>query len=474
MAKVQWTDVKRPLGALLPNWPMAVGLGFSVVLITGLLLTSEEPIVDTSDPLAGRLEPDIDATLDTGSVDRLAAGIAQDAQRRADSVAAVRQQALQESTRRQRDERLRAAENERRYRDALGQLEVLRARPNQPTLDVGMTDALAGSADEAALLQVIRLEEIQRQSNAFRAPMVASSARGIGERAHVLDRPEIMASVPGGSVGRPAVPRRPVGAPGPPTRARPRTTPGVPPGVAATPGVAPLVQGPGAPLPVVGQVPPPANAQVPGQFGIGPRADGGLGSPGPVGVVVSPDDGSHYRLYEGTLIPAVLQTQLNGSFSGPLSAQVTRPVYSRDRQRILVPRGTIVLGTSGTVSGPFQGRLAIAFHRMVFPDGRWVLLDFAGLNSLGESSLKDLVDNHYLATFGTAGAIGMLAGFTAASSGSGEVRSAMSEQMASMALTMMQRFLNRPPDITIRAGHGVNVRLMSDVVIPDYAVWQAQ
>ena len=66
-------------------------------------------------------------------------------------------------------------------------------------------------------------------------------------------------------------------------------------------------------------------------------------------------------------------------------------------------------------------------------------------------------------------------GFSAASGNSdSNVRSAMSEQMASMALTMMQRFLNRPPEITIRAGHGVNVRLMSDVVIPDYAAWQAQ
>ena len=197
MANVQWTDVKRPLGALLPNWPMAVGLAFSAVLMVGLLLTSEDPVVDDSDPLAGRVEPDIEAPLDTGSVDRLAAEIAEDAQRRADSVAAVRQQALQESTRRQREERIRAAENERRYRDALGQLELLRSRPNQPTLDVGMTDALATSADEAALLQAIRLEEIQRQSNAFRAPMVASSARGIGERTHVLDRPEIRAAVPG-------------------------------------------------------------------------------------------------------------------------------------------------------------------------------------------------------------------------------------------------------------------------------------
>ena len=454
---------------------MAVGLAFSVVLMVGLLLTSEEPVVDDSDPLAGRVEPDIEAPLDTGSVDRLAAEIAEDAQRRADSVAAVRQQALQESTRRQREERIRAAENERRYRDALGQLELLRSRPNQPTLDVGMTDALATSADEAALLQAIRLEEIQRQSNAFRAPMVASSARGIGERTHVLDRPEIMAAVPGASLSRPPVPTPSFGAPGAPASSRRPRNPATGPGVMGASGVPPGVRGPGAPAPVVGQVAPPRDAPVSGQFGIGPRADGGLGAPGPVGVVVSPDDGSHYRLYEGTLIPAVLQTQLDGSFSGPLSAQVTRPVYSRDRQRILVPRGTIVLGTSGTVAGPFQGRLAIAFHRMVFPDGRWLLLDFAGLNSMGESSLKDLVNNHYLSTFGAAGAIGVLAGFSAASGNSdSNVRSAMSEQMASMALTMMQRFLNRPPEITIRAGHGVNVRLMSDVVIPDYAAWQAQ
>ena len=190
--------------------------------------------------------------------------------------------------------------------------------------------------------------------------------------------------------------------------------------------------------------------------------------------MVTPVDAPNYRLYEGTLIPAVLQTQIHGAFSGPISAHVTRHVYSEDRQRVLVPRGTRVLGTAGTVEGPFQDRLAVGFHRLIFPDGGWLLLNFAGLNSVGETSLKDLVNRHYVQTFGTVGAIGLLAGLTQSNTATtGGIRSGMSEQMAAMALSMMQRFLNRPPEVTIRAGHPVNVYLTSDVLFPPHATWQA-
>ena len=57
-----------------------------------------------------------------------------------------------------------------------------------------MTDNLAETSSEAEMREAIRMEELQRQNQAFRAPMVASSARGIGQEAHALDRPEITES----------------------------------------------------------------------------------------------------------------------------------------------------------------------------------------------------------------------------------------------------------------------------------------
>ena len=90
------------------------------------------------------------------------------------------------------------------------------------------------------------------------------------------------------------------------------------------------------------------------------------------------------RIHEGSFLEAVLVTQLSGDFPGPVLATVSVPFYSADRQRILIPRGSRVVGTSQAVANQDQSRLAVSFHRLLLPDGRWVSLEFHGLNQLGE------------------------------------------------------------------------------------------
>ena len=87
------------------------------------------------------------------------------------------------------------------------------------------------------------------------------------------------------------------------------------------------------------------------------------------------------RIPEGSFLEAVLVTQLSGDFPGPVLAVVSVPFYSADRQRVLVPRGARVIGTARAVSHPDQSRLAVSFHRLILPDGRWVSLEFHGLNN---------------------------------------------------------------------------------------------
>ena len=115
------------------------------------------------------------------------------------------------------------------------------------------------------------------------------------------------------------------------------------------------------------------------------------------------------RIHEGSFLEAALVTQLSGDFPGPVLAVVSVPFYSADRQRILVPRGTRVIGTAQAVSNQDQARLAVSFHRLIYPDGRWVSLEFHGLNQVGEGALKDQVNRHYFSMFAAVGAVGILA-----------------------------------------------------------------
>ena len=93
------------------------------------------------------------------------------------------------------------------------------------------------------------------------------------------------------------------------------------------------------------------------------------------------------RIHEGSFLEAVLVTQISGDFPGPVLAVVSVPFYSADRQRVLVPRGARVIATARAVANQDQSRLAVSFHRLILPDGRWVSLEFHGLNQLGAGAV---------------------------------------------------------------------------------------
>ena len=177
------------------------------------------------------------------------------------------------------------------------------------------------------------------------------------------------------------------------------------------------------------------------------------------------------RIYEGSFLEAVLVTQLSGEFPGPVLANVSVPFYSADRQRVLIPRGARVVGTVAAVAGADQERLAVAFHRIIWPDGRSVSLEFNGLNQIGESALKDEVDRHYFSMFAAAGAVGILSGLTAIGSnpyagGRQGFQAGASQGLGEGAVRILDRFLNRLPTITIRAGHRLRIWFTGDVLVP--------
>jgi type IV secretory pathway VirB10-like protein len=187
--------------------------------------------------------------------------------------------------------------------------------------------------------------------------------------------------------------------------------------------------------------------------------------------------GQPYVLFEGTTIDTALVNRLDGEFAGPVKVMVTNPVYSRDRQHVLIPEGTFILGDVQKVSGFGQKRLAVAFHRMIMPDGYSVDLDqFHGLDQAGETGLKDKVNNHYFEIFGASIALGVIAGAAEATTyGNGYTLSgpSMYEQGVASSLSqsgadVLDRFINIPPTITIREGHRIKVYITQDMLLPAY------
>jgi len=211
---------------------------------------------------------------------------------------------------------------------------------------------------------------------------------------------------------------------------------------------------------------PPANTSLPVQQKAEINIDSATGRP--------------YVLYEGTVLDTILINRLDGDAPGPVNVMVSNPVYSHDRQHVLIPEGTIVLGEARKIGASGFGqqrRMAVVFHRMIMPDGYSVDLDqFHGLNQSGAEGLKDNVNNHYFEIFGTSIALGVIAGAGEITQGGGTISSNGSQAFATgasgsvseSATSILDRFLEIPPTITIREGHRVKVCFTQDMLLPAY------
>ena len=194
-------------------------------------------------------------------------------------------------------------------------------------------------------------------------------------------------------------------------------------------------------------------------------------------VNVNAAHGQPYVLFEGTTIDTTLVNRLNGDFSGPVKVLVASSVFSQDRQHVLIPEGTFLLGDVQKVDTFGQRRLAVTFHRLLMPDGYTVDLDrFRGLNQIGETGLNDTVNNHYLQIFGASIALGIISGAAEASastsgynlSGPDAIRQGLASSLSASGTHVLDRFLNILPTITIREGNRIKVYLTQDLLLPAY------
>jgi type IV secretion system protein TrbI len=86
------------------------------------------------------------------------------------------------------------------------------------------------------------------------------------------------------------------------------------------------------------------------------------------------------------------------------------------------------------------------------------------------------VNNHYLEIFGASIALGVIAGAGEITEGGGVITTSGSEAFTNgaaasdsqSATTILDRFLQIPPTITIREGHRVKVYFTQDMLLPAY------
>jgi type IV secretory pathway VirB10-like protein len=190
--------------------------------------------------------------------------------------------------------------------------------------------------------------------------------------------------------------------------------------------------------------------------------------------------GNFYRFLEGDTLECVLRNRVtsNGMIVGPVKVQISRDYYSENHQRLIIPQGTVMMGTVQPVGSGEQERLFLTFHRLILWDGYTVDLDkFTGLSVIGEMGLRDQVNHHYVEKIGYSvvlAGVGAVSNLGVGGYGSyggvsfgAAFRSNVGSQLGQEAMQILNQKLNRIPTFTLRESLPLQVYVTSDLWVPD-------
>jgi len=186
---------------------------------------------------------------------------------------------------------------------------------------------------------------------------------------------------------------------------------------------------------------------------------------------------SPFSLQTGFVIPATLISGINSELPGQIMAQVSQDVYDTPVGRYkLIPQGSRLVGaySSDVVFG--QGRLLVAWQRIIFPDGTTRDIGaMPGSSGAGYAGFNDKVNNHYFRIFGSALLMSaVIAGATYSQRDSGGVlgrqsagsvlSQSLGQQLGRVTTMLMRKNLNIAPTLEIRPGYRFNVVVTKDLV----------
>lgn len=182
-------------------------------------------------------------------------------------------------------------------------------------------------------------------------------------------------------------------------------------------------------------------------------------------------------LARGTYIRCILETRIVTDVPGYTSCVVTEPVYSINGRRLLLPKGSKVLGRyEGEPNGP---RVAVMWDRVLTPNGIDVTMASPGIDNLGGAGHPGHYSAHWGSRISAALLISLISDafkYAAAEEGpsttevtSGGVvvsrpfESNTAHTVERLAHQALNRAANRPATVTINHGTMVNVYVARDV-----------
>lgn len=188
---------------------------------------------------------------------------------------------------------------------------------------------------------------------------------------------------------------------------------------------------------------------------------------------------SPYELKAGSFIPGILVSGVDSQIEGKMIGLVRENVYdSITGKHLLIPKGTKIIGeyNSGVAYG--QDRIFIIWQRLIFPNGKSLLLEnFPGVDLSAYAGMKGRVNNHNIELFKSVILSSILGGGAALVDRNKDTRiqswenamaSGAGERILDIGDSLAERILNIKPTITIKPGSRFNIIVNADLILEPY------
>jgi type IV secretion system protein VirB10 len=164
---------------------------------------------------------------------------------------------------------------------------------------------------------------------------------------------------------------------------------------------------------------------------------------------------------QGTLMTAILETAIDSDLPGFVRAVISVDVKSYDGSRVLIPRGSHVIGEykSGLAVG--QTRALVQWTRLMRPDGVSIALGSPATDFSGRTGLGGKVNSHFGKRYGAALLLSVIgAAGQAIGGGSGTVIVAGPQAAVS---SVSQQNMAIPPTVRVALGQPIRIFTARDL-----------
>jgi type IV secretion system protein VirB10 len=178
-----------------------------------------------------------------------------------------------------------------------------------------------------------------------------------------------------------------------------------------------------------------------------------------------------YLVGQGKFIFGTLALAIHSDLPGQIEAVINQDVYGEQGEKILIPRGSHLIGEYRSGLSNNQSRLFTVWTRIKEPNGIVIQLGSEGTDSLGRAGVTGQVDYHFFDRFGSAILISMVSAGAATSgvstkdpyNSAAAYRESVSQALAEQAKNTLNEDINIPSTIQVPQGTRIVVFVNKDL-----------